>query len=90
MKTKGLASVALFSTALWFVGCQPQGNPEAMRKMDEQSAKIESLEKRANQLDDDLKALSTKVDELSEKLHATEHTIEKTKPDEKKTTPRRK
>ena len=90
MKKKSLSLVALLSAGLWFVGCQPAGSPEAMKKMEAQEAKMESMEKRVNQLDDDLKALSTNVDELSKKLHTTEHAVEKTKTEEKKITPRRK
>lgn len=63
MKKKDLSLVALLSAALWFTGCQPQGSPEAMKKIGEQDAKIESMEKRVDQLDSDLKSLSAKFDD---------------------------
>ncbi|MCH7761653.1 hypothetical protein IIA15_09710 [candidate division TA06 bacterium] len=89
MKKKDLSLVALLSAALWFTGCQPQGSPEAMKKIDEQDAKIESMEKRVDQLDSDLKALSAKFEDY---VQASKKAAEKaTKPkEESKSVPRRK
>ncbi len=68
MKSKGLSLLAILAVALWVNGCQPQGSPDATKQVEEQGAKIESLEKRMTQLESDLQTQSTKMDEMSKKI----------------------
>jgi outer membrane murein-binding lipoprotein Lpp len=47
--------------------------------VEEQGAKIESLEKRMTQLESDLQTLSTKMDELAKETEAAKQAAEQTK-----------